>query len=361
VRGTDLYVEGHPFTVKGIHYGPWRPGTGPNKGYPYPTTEQVEADFKLILSLNANTILVADAPDYVLDLAAKYNLRVLYSMFVQWWTIGADDSKVPGEILPRVEALKHKRALLGWVLGNEIPPLVIQTRGGGVIEAGLQGLYQQVKAADPSHPITHSNWPVTRDLNLQFLDIVSFNVYPLWPPEVVAQGYENYVRDVLKSLAGSKPLLISEFGVNSLEAGEDGQSRLLKQSWVGLRNAGACGGVVFEFADEWWKNYDNPRRPGAYWDRQTAADDEKTHDQDPEEYYGVAQADRQPKPAFTVVQAMFAEDDHKMVTTGRLIPALLISLLLLLAGGTWLLAVRKVRSEPSNVTPDLSPRHRTEL
>ena len=119
-----------------------------------------------------------------------------------------------------------------------------------------------------------------------------------------------------------------------------------------MRNAGACGGVVFEFADEWWKNYDNPRRPGAYWDRQTAADDEKTHDQDPEEYYGVAQADRQPKPAFTVVQAMFAEDDHRTVTTGRLIPALLISLLLLLAGGAWLWAARKVRFE-AKVRPEL--------
>ena len=37
VHGADLYVDVRPFTVKGIHYGPWRPGTGPNKGYPYPT------------------------------------------------------------------------------------------------------------------------------------------------------------------------------------------------------------------------------------------------------------------------------------------------------------------------------------
>ena len=92
VQGGALYGAGRPFTDKGIHYGPWGPGTGPNKGYPYPGPQQVEADLKLIHSLNANTILVADAPDYVLDLAAKYNLRVLYSIFVQWWTIGTNNS-----------------------------------------------------------------------------------------------------------------------------------------------------------------------------------------------------------------------------------------------------------------------------
>jgi len=110
-----------------------------------------------------------------------------------------------------------------------------------------------------------------------------------------------------------------------------------------LQKAGACGGVVFEFADEWWKNYDNPRRPGNWWDRKSAPDDEKTHDQDPEEYYGVVQADRQPKLAFRVVQKMFAADEHRAVTMVRLIPAVLISLLLLMACGAWIWAARRAR------------------
>jgi GT2 family glycosyltransferase len=33
IRGKELYVDGRPFAVKGVHYGPWRPGTGPGKGY----------------------------------------------------------------------------------------------------------------------------------------------------------------------------------------------------------------------------------------------------------------------------------------------------------------------------------------
>ena len=44
---------------------------------------------------------------------------------------------------------------------------------------------------------------------------------------------------------------------------------------------------MFEFADEWWKNYNNPARPGDWWTRVDAPDDELRHDHDPEETYGV--------------------------------------------------------------------------
>ena len=45
-----------------------------------------------------------------------------------------------------------------------------------------------------------------------------------------------------------------------------------------LRAAGTTGGVVFDFADEWWKNYDNPKRTGNGWDRQAAPNDYATDD-----------------------------------------------------------------------------------
>jgi hypothetical protein len=343
IRGDSLLVNGSAFVVKGVHYGPWRPGTGPNKGYPYPAAHAVEPDLKLIRKLNANTILVVDAPAYVLDVAAKYNLKVLYTMYLNWWTIGTDRARERADLSDRVNALRTKAGLLAWDLGNEIPPAVIQQRGQRTIEAELAELYRTVKALDPLHPITHSNWPVTKDLDLGFFDIASFNVYPLWPPEVVAQGYQSYIRNILKPLAGGKPLLITEFGANTLEAGEEGEARLLLQCWKDLRAAGACGGVVFEFADEWWKNYDNPRRSGAWWDRESAVDDEKTHDQDPEEYYGILTAERRPKAAAHVVEQMFAGGNED-TRVSRIAPALLVSFLLLLAVGGWVAGKRRART-----------------
>jgi prepilin-type N-terminal cleavage/methylation domain-containing protein/prepilin-type processing-associated H-X9-DG protein len=57
--------------------------------------------------------------------------------------------------------------------------------------------------------------------------------------------------------------------------------------------------------DEWWKNYDNPTAEGAWWSRRPAPDDAATHDRDPEEHYGLVEADRTPKPSYHAVSQMF--------------------------------------------------------
>ena len=90
---------------------------------------------------------------------------------------------------------------------------------------------------------------------------------------------------------------MTEFGVNSLEAGEEGQARIVRECWAEILQSGTAGGIVFGFADEWWKNYDNPKRPGNYWFREGAPEDEARHDEDPEEHYGIMTADRKPKAA----------------------------------------------------------------
>jgi hypothetical protein len=149
----------------------------------------------------------------------------------------------------------------------------------------------------------------------------------------VANGYGNYIQKALQPIAGNKPLLITEFGANTIEAGDEGQARLLRSSWQGLQSAGACGGVVFEFADEWWKNYDNPKRQGDWWDRKPAPDDEKQHDLDPEEYYGVMTGERQPRVSAAAVKEMF-----RTSTSKRAVPAAAVAILVFLAAGGWGLA-----------------------
>ena len=62
---------------------------------------------------------------------------------------------------------------------------------------------------------------------------------------------------------------------------------------------------MFEFADEWWKNYDIWIKKDGWWDREYAPDDEKSHDLDPEEYYGIFTAERAPRPASIAVREMF--------------------------------------------------------
>jgi hypothetical protein len=338
--------------VQGIHYGPWRPGTGPNKGYAFPDRAHIEADFALIRQTGANTVLIYDAPPEVLDVAAAHGLKVVYVFALDWHSVGGEaQAALTSQVVERVASVRNKPALLAYLLGNEVGGDVLQARGVTPIVSGLRELYAAVKAADPEHPVSHANWPPARHLDLSFLDFISFNVYPLWPPEVVAAGFGRYIQTVLRPIAGDKPLLISEFGANTIEAGVEGQARLIRESWDGLIAAGAAGGIVFEFADEWWKNYNNPARSGDWWTRVPAPDDELRYDDDPEETYGLMTAAREPRMAYETVTDMYSSDESR--ATARVFGASAIGVIGGGAAVAWLWARRRHERRVQGARPHI--------
>jgi cellulose synthase/poly-beta-1,6-N-acetylglucosamine synthase-like glycosyltransferase len=308
VSGSSFLVNGRPFAVRGISYSPWRPGTGPGKHHPWPADELIEEDLRLIVDLGVNTILVHDAPPSMLDAAHRHGLMVISTHFINWQSI-ADDRLFGAradEIVAAVAEVARHPALLAVLLGNEVIAWVRDEHGNAFLEARLRDLAERVRAAAPKVLLSHANWPVTADLDLTFLDFSAFNLYPAWPREVAVRGYGAYIQEVLLPLAGGRPLLISEFGQNSLEASEERQARVLEQCWREIE-ARTAGGVVFAFADEWWKNYDNPIPGKDFWSREHAPDDELTRDLDPEEYYGIFSDARAPKPAAAAVRDLFRE------------------------------------------------------
>jgi cellulose synthase/poly-beta-1,6-N-acetylglucosamine synthase-like glycosyltransferase len=307
IEGDSILLDGRPFLVRGIHYSPWPPGTGPTKDYAWPDERAVARDLATIQALGANTILVHDAPPSIFPQAGRRGLMVIESFYINWQSIGDDAlfEARAAEIVRSAEEIGGEPNLLAILLGNEVLEWVLRERGAPYIEGRLRLLYDEVKRVAPHVPVSHANWPVTRQLDLAFMDMACFNLYPSWPREVIVAGYGNYIENVLKPIAAGRPLLITEFGQNSLEASEEKQARVLRESWDEIR-ARTAGGVVFEYADEWWKNYDNPIRAGEWWQREYAPDDEATHDLDPEEYYGIMTSDRNPKPAFETVRLMFS-------------------------------------------------------
>ncbi|MBI1950367.1 MAG: hypothetical protein HYS34_03275, partial [Acidobacteria bacterium] len=290
-----------------IHYSPWLPGTGPTKDYAWPDEATLSRDLAMIQGLGANTILVHDAPPSIFPMARRFGLMVIHSYYVNWQSIGDDAlfRERSAEITRSAAAVAREPNLLAILLGNEVLEWLLKARGVEFLDARIRSLYDEVKRVAPDVPVGHANWPPTKHLTLPYMDIACFNLYPAWPREVVVAGYGSYIERILTPIAAGRPLLITEFGQNSLEATEEKQVRVLRESWEEIRSRTA-GGVVFEFADEWWKNYDNPIEAGDFWQRHYAPDDERTHDLDPEEHYGIVTSDRNPKPAFEAVRAMYS-------------------------------------------------------
>src|SRR3989442_15213686 len=121
-------------------------------------------------------------------------------------------------------------------MGNEIPTASVRWLGRRRTERYLKRLYKAAKAEDPGGLVTYVNYPSTEYLQLPFLDFLCFNVYLEQPKFLGA-----YVAR-LQNLAGERPLLMSEIGLDSRRNDEGKQAHTL--AWQ-IRTAfgGGCAGA----------------------------------------------------------------------------------------------------------------------
>ncbi len=311
VKGRYLNKNGSVFIVKGMDYSPWEPYNGPADGE-WPSQQQVLADLELIEEIGCNVVSVVNPPQWFFNLVQQTDLYVIYTMPIfqsQWESFGsARFLAIENDFRQTFEKHKDDPRIALWLLGREITPAAASIHGDAIL-AWMKATTQSMHAARPGVLVSHGNWPPVRTLNLSFMDLACFDVYPGWPPEVANIGFGLYIKEKLLPVAGSRPLLVTEFGVNTIEVPEVHQGPIIRKCWKELINVGACGAVVFSFMDEWWKNYDNPTHEPAWWvDRKRAPDDAQTHDRDPEEHYGIVRADREPKPAVADIKAAFHAD-----------------------------------------------------
>ena len=98
---------------------------------------------------------------------------------------------------------------------NEIPADVVRWSGAKGVGDFIDDLVDIVKSIDPECPCTFANFPPTEFLQSSSIDFVTFNVYLHQQ-----KPFENYLYR-LQSMAGEKPLMLGEFGVDSIREGEE--------------------------------------------------------------------------------------------------------------------------------------------
>ena len=280
--GKFLFVGDQKLYVRGVTYGAFQPDA---EGREYYDLAMVERDLAQIAAAGFNTVRIPHTtpPPSLLDAAWRHGLRVMVGLSAEQYVgylidrRGAPD--VAALLRAKVRACAGHPALLCYALGNEIPAPIARWLGARRIGRYLHHLYRVVKDEDPAGLVTYVNYPTTEYLALPFLDLLCFNVYL----ESQAQ-LEAYLAR-LQNLAGDRPLLMSELGLDSLRNGEHTQAQSLDWQVRTAMAAGCAGAFVFSWTDEWYR-----------------------HGHDVEDWhFGLTRADRSPKPALRAASEAFAE------------------------------------------------------
>src|ERR1044071_7335709 len=274
------------FHLKGVTYGPFAPGASPDMSG-FASAEQTARDFALARELGANLLRVYHVPPrWVLDLAAEHDLLLLIDIPWDKHLCFLDSPQQRRDIIEVVRravgACAHHPAVFAFSVANEIPPDIVRWSGAAKMADFIDELVLAAKRVDPDCLCTFTNYPPTEFLRPQTLDFVCFNVYLHQ-----RQPFKNYLAR-LQMMADAKPLVLGEFGIDSLREGEAAKCEMLAWQIELAFRSGLAGAVVFSFTDDWYKD----RRQIEDWKM------------------GLTTAAREPKKSFAVVQKMFRAAPH---------------------------------------------------
>lgn len=278
IDGKFFRLGDKKFYVKGIAYGPLPPNA---QGQPFAPPEQTALDLDQIRELGANVLRLYNVPPrWFLDLAHDRELKVLVD--IPWnkhLILDSTERRAEAREAVRnaVSACSRHPAVFAFSVANEIPPDIIRWTGAEAAANFIDELIFEARRVDPECLYTYSNFPPTEFLHPRAMDFVTFNVYLHHQP-----AFKSYLAR-LQMMADSKPLLLGEFGIDSLREGEARKSEMLSWQIEDSFRAGLAGSIVFTFTDEWYRD----GRLVEDWQM------------------GLVSSDRWPKDSFSVVKKMF--------------------------------------------------------
>jgi GT2 family glycosyltransferase len=281
VYGKFLYAGDEKLYLHGATYGTFRPD---DNGDEFPPADLVERDFETMHENGVDAVRTYTAPPArVLDAAERHRLRILVGLgaerHVGYLNEARGVRRVEEAVRRSTARCAGHPAVLCYAVGNEIPAPIIRWFGRQRIERLLARLAGVVRREDPAALVTYANYPSTEYLQLPFLDLLAFNVYL-----EDADALGAYTAR-LQNIAGERPLVLTELGLDSLRHSEDVQAASVAKQVRAAFAGGCAGAFVYSWTDEW-------HRGG----------------EDVEDWaFGLTHRDRSAKPALAAVRAAFAE------------------------------------------------------
>jgi len=255
VTNARVHVSGKFFRVgrdkwyaRGFCYGPFAPNA--DRDF-LPAPLRAAADLAHMRRLGATCMRTYfPPPTWLLDMALDNGLRVLVDVpwekhrcFFEDWTSQQQARMAVREAARR---LGDHAAVFAISIANEIPNDIVRFYGQRRVQQFLDELLDIVHQQAPGCLATYTNFPTTEFLQPSQQDFCCFNVY-LHDSKVLGK----YL-DRLQHVAGTTPLVIAEYGIDSLRLGENEQAAGLIDYVRTTFRHGAAGSLVFSYTDDWF-------------------------------------------------------------------------------------------------------------
>ena len=224
VRAKFFFAGAEKFFIKGVTYGPFKPDAD---GDFLPPLERVQQDFALMVELGINLMRIYHVPPkWLLDAARESRFaRADLDSVGRARRVFEQPADSQAESCRRFARRCRKNcgheAIFGYLVGNEIPTTMVRWLGAKRVTDFVEQLINVARAIDPRPLYSYASYPPTEYLLPANVDFYSFNVYLERRPD-----FERYLAR-LQNLAEDKPLIIGEFGLDTIRKSEEQQAEML--------------------------------------------------------------------------------------------------------------------------------------
>lgn len=241
--GKFFLRDGKRISINAVTYGPFPEHNSP-ASHRDEMTKIAKAGF--------NSIRLYDEPSSeLLDAAHAENLMVFAGAYWPWHRVfrGAGAEKFFTEAKLRTAEFLNTwaahPALVGYYVANEIPSDIARWIGPVTTRNSIQELISLCHELAPQLLAGYANYPSSEYLEPENADFTGFNIYLEDP-----QKFSAYLAR-LHHLAGDRPVLLSELGLDSCQHGEQHQAEVLSWSRRRALAAGMAGTTIFAWSDSW--------------------------------------------------------------------------------------------------------------
>ncbi len=137
-------------------------------------------------------------------------------------------------------------ALAGVFVANEVPADLVRWMGPALVRDTIEELIRSGRGSAPELLWCYGNYPSTEYLEPGNADFTAMNVY------LEDEGdLRRYLRR-LHHVAGDRPVVLGEFGLDSRRGGRERQAEVLRWAIRAARDEGMAGFTVYGWSDRWW-------------------------------------------------------------------------------------------------------------